>query len=310
MRPGDRITLLRRLVDTLVQQDWEDGDLVLRQFGFTTSDAWDGTPRSYVLHHLESGPDTALVELDAYLHGGDARAHLDPGDLPWEPGTFRLFVSHTMAKATVAAEVRRILASWRVDAFVAHATIEPTREWMNVIEAALNSCDAMAALVTPDFVESKWCDQEVGYCVARNALIVPVKLPTDPHGFISRYQAASIGQPGSPASIADAVFRVRAAHPRTAGPMATPVIYRYSRSRSFERARENFELLQGVPADRWTRELVEIAERAATENGQIREAVVIDPTTKPMPEATDDLLKPIRARLGMNAPASADDIPF
>ncbi len=310
MKPGDRITLLRRLADSLAQQeDWDDVDLVLRQFGFTISDRWDGTKRSYALHHLESGTDTALVELDEYLHGGDARAHLDPGDLPWEPGTFRLFVSHTTAKADVAGEMRRVLASWRVDAFVAHSTIEPTRQWMNVIEAALSSCDAMTALMTPDFVQSKWCDQEVGYCVARNALIVPVKLPSDPHGFISRYQAASVRQPTSAASIADAVFRVLAAHPRSTGPMAAPVIYRYARSRSFDAARANFELLQRVPADSWTRELVEVVERAPAENSQIREAVVLDPT-RPMPEAASELLAPIRERLDMNTPANDDDIPF
>jgi hypothetical protein len=310
VRPGDRITLLRRLADTLGQQeDWDDVDLVLRQFGFATSERWEGSQRSYVLNHLEAGTDTALVDLDEYLHGGDARAHLDPGDLPWEPGTFRLFVSHTMAKADVAGEIRRLLAVWHVDAFVAHSTIEPTREWMNVIEAALSSCDAMAALMTPDFVESKWCDQEVGYCVARNALIVPVKLPSDPHGFISRYQAASVRQPISPSSITDAVFRVLGAHPRTACRMAAPVIYRYARSRSFDGARANFELLQTVPTDGWTRELVEVAERAATENSQIREAVVLD-LARPMPEAADELLAPIRERLGMNAPPNDDDIPF
>ncbi len=199
MRPGDRITLLRRLADTLTEQeDWEDIDLVLRQFGFTTSERWDGSQRAYALQHLESGTDTALVDLDEYLHGGDARAHLDPGDLPWEPGTFRLFVSHTMAKADIAGEMRRVLASWRIDAFVAHDTIEPTREWMNVIEAALSSCDAMTALVTPDFVESKWCDQEVGYCVARNALIVPVKLPSDPHGSSVATKRRQSGSPAPP----------------------------------------------------------------------------------------------------------------
>ncbi len=91
--------------------------------------------------------------------------------------------------------------------------------------------------------------------------------------------------------------------------MAAPVIYRYARSRSFDAARSNFELLGMVPADRWTRELVEVAERAPTENSQIRDAVILDPT-RPMPEAADELLAPIRDRLGMNTLASDDDLPF
>lgn len=91
--------------------------------------------------------------------------------------------------------------------------------------------------------------------------------------------------------------------------MAAPVIYRYARSRSFDAARANFELLQRVPADSWTRELVEVVERAPAENSQIREAVVLDPT-RPMPEAASELLAPIRERLDMNTPGNDDDIPF
>lgn len=79
--------------------------------------------------------------------------------------------------------------------------------------------------------------------------------------------------------------------------MAAPVVHRYARSRSFDAARANFELLRSVPADAWTRELVEVAERAE-ENGQVREAFVLGPM-KPMPEAAAELLAPIKDRLTM-----------
>jgi hypothetical protein len=257
--------------------------------------------------------DEILIDLDEYLYSGASRELLDPADLPWESGTFRLFISHTHPNAALAGEMEKIFARWRIDAFVAHTTIEPTREWEQVIEAALSSCDALAALITDDFVSSRWCDQEVGYCLARKVPIVPVKLGADPHGFIAKYQAATTPQADRASWVADAVFRALARHAAIRNIMAAPVVRRYAASGSFEAARTNFALLTGVPADAWTRDLVDLAERAVTENSQIGNANVLEPAPKAMPEATADLLLPIRERLGMNvapAPATDDDIPF
>jgi len=160
MRPGDRVELLRKLADRLSATDypWEDMELVLRQFGFAAPDAeyWQGGARGFVLVALEGGTDGALVDLDEYLLGGASREVLDPANLPWESGAFRLFISHTSAHAALAGELRGYFAPWRMDAFVAHTAIEPTREWERVIEAGLGSCHALAVLVTEDFIASKW----------------------------------------------------------------------------------------------------------------------------------------------------------
>lgn len=80
------------------------------------------------------GPDESLVELDEYLFGGSSRDVLDPANLPWETGAFRVCISHTSANAALAGEIRACFTPWRIDAFVAHTTIEPTREWEQVIK--------------------------------------------------------------------------------------------------------------------------------------------------------------------------------
>lgn len=59
-------------------------------------------------------------------------------------------------------------ATAAIAVFVAHAAINPTEEWQQVIEYALRSCDACAALLAPGFKESDWTDQEVGFCMARS----------------------------------------------------------------------------------------------------------------------------------------------
>jgi hypothetical protein len=314
VKPGDRVELLRKLAARLAEADYapEDVDLVLRQFGFSTSYEWEGSQRSYALAHLEDGADEALVALDEYLFSGSSREVLDSVDLPWEAGAFRLFISHTSGNAAIAGKVRDIFSRWRIDAFVAHTTIEPTREWERVIETALASCMALTALITDDFVASRWCDQEVGYCLARTVPVVPVNLGADPHGFIAKYQAVSVQSPPTPSSLADAIFRALARHSALKELMAPPTVYRYAGSRSFDGARANFKLIREMSPDVWTRELVEIAERAASHNDQLEHAVVLEPESIALPDAAALLLAPIRERLGMNATASTteDDIPF
>jgi hypothetical protein len=315
VRRGERVDIIRQLADRLEQLDSPDElALFLAQFEFspTDPDYWEGTHRGYLLHHLQQGSDERLVELHEHVSGDSARSLLAPSDLPWEPGTIRLFLSHTSAHAELAGAIRAIFLPWRVDAFVAHTTIEPSREWEAVIQSALASCDAMTGLITEDFQASAWCDQEVGYCLARRVPIVPVKLDANPHGFIAKYQAASPRPPGTAPWIADVIFRSLARHPAIRNRMAGPVVYRYASSRSGDGARANFELLRDVPPDAWTRELVEVAERASDENAQINHANVLDPEAMPMPEAVAVLLTPHRERLGMNTPPPTldDDIPF
>jgi hypothetical protein len=42
MKPGERVDLLKMLAGRLGERDWDDIDLILRQFGFRWSDEWHG----------------------------------------------------------------------------------------------------------------------------------------------------------------------------------------------------------------------------------------------------------------------------
>lgn len=315
MRRSERVDVIRKLADRLAEEDYshEDIALILGQFEFSPSDYdyWEGSLRSYLIHHLQQGSDESLGELEEYVSRGPSRAALSSSDTPWEPGVVRLFLSHTSTHAELVGGIREIFLPWRLDAFVAHTTIKASREWELVIQSALASCDAMAALITDDFRASAWCDQEVGYCLARGVPIVPVRLHANPHGFIAKYQAAKPGR-DTAGWVADAIFRALSLHPAIRTLMANPVVHRYAGSRSFDGARANFALLRDIPADAWTRELVEVAERASADNKQIEHAVVLDPESVAMPDAVAALLAPHRERLGMNTPPPSvdDDIPF
>ena len=83
----------------------------------------------------------------------------------WAPDQFRLFISHVTSFRQRATALRQSLARYHISGFVAYETIDPGELWQREIEAALRSMHAMAALITPDFHDSEWTDQEVGWAL-------------------------------------------------------------------------------------------------------------------------------------------------
>jgi TIR domain len=301
MQPGEKVTLLRRVAATLSGMTWTDMDLNLGEFGFPT-DFWEGDAYEYALKQLREGTTDALVVLHRHLHpDADSEVSTRIATRQWSAEAFRLFISHTQANKDLAGQLKQILAAWLVDAFVAHDAIEPSREWQDEIESALQTCDGLTALLSDDFIQSKWCDQEVGFCVGRNIVIVPVMLAAEPHGFIGKYQAIRVRGPIRAAFIAGRIFETLVANELTRPRMARSVVERFALSGSFDNARENFRRLRLIEDEPWDVAMIERAESAAQENGQLREAGV--PSDKPnewtsLPNALEGLLAPIRERAG------------
>jgi hypothetical protein len=106
----------------------------------------------------------------------------------WEKDCFRLFLSHKTKFKKETFELKEGLRSYGISAFVAHADIHPTTEWINEISSALTTMDGFAALLTPDFHDSLWTDQEVGFALAKAVPTVAVMLGTEPYGFLGRFQ--------------------------------------------------------------------------------------------------------------------------
>jgi TIR domain len=107
----------------------------------------------------------------------------------WGDGGFRLFLGHKSEVKKQTAELKENLGLFGISAFVAHADILPTRAWQAEIENALHSMDAFAALMTEDFHDSNWTDQEVGFALARGVPMIAVQLGCDPYGFLGKFQA-------------------------------------------------------------------------------------------------------------------------
>ena len=136
----------------------------------------------------------------------------------WGEGV-KVFISHASSTRPLAGEVKDSLAKRGVSAFVAHEDIQTTAQWQEVILEALSSMDMFLAILSQDFCESAYCDQELGFAISerrrradahpeRPLTIMAVTCDnTDPYGFLRGEQAAKVRQAADiPSKVLDVLF--------------------------------------------------------------------------------------------------------
>jgi hypothetical protein len=308
---GTRINLLKKIATRLDQESWPDMNLTLREFGLRPedSDNRDETTYEYLLREVGSTTEESLLELHRYLFPGDPGSGLvgiPSVPVPWKAGDFRLFISHTTAHKARASALSAILEPWGVDGFVAHVDIEPTAEWKDVIESALHSCDAMCALLTPDFPTSAWCDQECGVAIARSVVIVPVDLGKKPYGFVNDFQALPVPKGRQRIEVADDVFMALARNHRTRTSMPPRVVRRLEVREHSEAVPRLLGLLQDLPTDAWTDPMIDGLDRAINANMALSKANLADGTSAR--DAASELLQRVGPELLVQY--GDDEIPF
>jgi len=101
----------------------------------------------------------------------------------------KVFLSYANEDKEIAAGIKRFLEYFGATAFLAHEDIEFGEEWEREIFSALGSSHVLVAVLTSRAKESNYVNQEIGYALARDILILPFKVEVDPFGFTSRIQA-------------------------------------------------------------------------------------------------------------------------
>lgn len=126
----------------------------------------------------------------------------------WGKGHVRVFLSHKSTVKENTAKLKQSLSLCGITAFVAHEDIEPTEEWQREIERALFSMDALVALLSSDFHDSNWTDQEIGVAIGRGVPHIAVRLGMDPYGLMGKRQGVGGCSWSDPDGIAVQVFRL------------------------------------------------------------------------------------------------------
>lgn len=128
----------------------------------------------------------------------------------WKPGQIRLFISHRDKYKAQAQRLASSLEKYGIFCFVAHDTIEPMESWQHEIEKGLQTMEFLLALITEDFHESVWTNQEVGYAKGKGVPVISLKVgKKDPEGFVADKQALK-GDLENLGDSASAIYRVLA----------------------------------------------------------------------------------------------------
>jgi hypothetical protein len=163
----------------------------------------------------------------------------------WAVDMLRLFVSHVSAHKVAVSNLKSHLARFGVSAFVAHEDVEPSLEWQREILTALHSMDAMAVILTADFHESYWTDQEIGVAIERGVLVVPIRAPINPYGFIAKTQGMRADL-AEPAQLASGIVEILLRRARTRDIMRDALVAAIEFAQSFATAKAVTDKLEAA----------------------------------------------------------------
>ena len=195
--------------------------------------------------------------------------------MDWQPNHFRLFISHVAANHHFAEQLATDLRDkFGIDGFVAHADIEPSSDWQNEIEYALNFMHALLALLSNGFSESVWCNQEVGWALGRQKLAFSIRDGEDPRGFTGRFQAVGIGDRNT-TRIASDIFELLAKHPQTAEEISRTTCLLFLHAPTWEYIRHvSAPCLKTITV--FPDDALDNLERAFTENSRVADSYYVD----------------------------------
>ena len=187
----------------------------------------------------------------------------------WAPATLHLFVSHVSAHKDEVTLLKNALLHYGISGFVAHEDIEPNLEWQDEIELALGSMHALCALLTLDFHQSNWTDQEIGFALGRNVPVLSIRLGVSPYGFIGKNQGLR-GNLKSLFASAAAIAEVLLRENRTKSLMRDSLVGALERAKSFASAKEIATMLATISG--FSKGQLERLRTACIKNPQVRES--------------------------------------
>jgi len=186
---------------------------------------------------------------------------------PWEPGRFRLFLSHAHQDRQFVGAVAQGLSTKGIHGFVAHEDIDVQAEWAHVIEYALDTADAMVAFVSEHSLASPWCNQEIGWALGRDLLVVSVALGRVPLGFTSRFQAQRTTD--DPAQLAGNLWNFLLGRGETGVTLSSSVINFLEESVNWEDATPRSGMLSSL---QWTHDTIQQLAEAIRSSRKLTEA--------------------------------------
>lgn len=108
----------------------------------------------------------------------------------------KIFFSYSTNDKTIVGLLKDLLEPYGFEVFVAHHddAIEPAVEWKDEIIDSIVKCDVFIPLITNNFKDSEWTDQETGMAKINEKFIIPLEIDAPPYGFIGNIQSLKLNK--------------------------------------------------------------------------------------------------------------------
>ena len=285
MRAIDRVRAIQAIVSNMEStMSFEDVEVFFKAMDIEPETNWNGDPisgskRDIIRSYIDTCPNAKLIDIAEQFGLGLNLASSSISQLGeskyWLADHFRVFISHVHTEKLPAANLKDTLRNYGISCFVAHQDIETSDEWRDEILRCLNSMDAMAVILSGDFNASKWTDQEVGFAVCRDVLIIPLNKGAQPYGFIEKYQ--SYGTQGrNVGQVAKKIFDTIAINRRTRETLADFLIRLISTGLQFDLSifrLNQLSAIEGITKHHWEKLRNSIQSQPAL--GEAKELVAV-----------------------------------
>lgn len=206
--------LREREIDHVVQivtdrPYWGGGATIFRALGI--GDNWSVNRRANgpFRDHLRQLGDEQTEALLSYFE----LRHHEHTDVVWPIKGLKLFISHRDEQRANLALLASALQRYGIAAFLAHDAIVAGRDWRGELLRGLGTMDALLAYCSPNFADSDWTAQEVGFAFGKGVPVVSVLAGENPSGFLEQWQGIRgvVNSEETARDIAESVFERLAA---------------------------------------------------------------------------------------------------
>jgi len=184
------------------------------------------------------------------------------------------FLSHAHHDRLIARKLADELKKYSIDAFVAHEDIKLGDEWESALLERIKNCDLFIAILSENFHQVDYTDQEVGIAHGLGKIILPLSVDkTMPYGFLTKFQAKKI----SPEIDGDEVSKIFAEFmPKTSeARVEDRLIYSLINSHSFNEANYYAGILS--KHTEFSEVQINMIAKGFINNDQLRESYVATP---------------------------------
>ena len=191
--------------------------------------------------------------------------------------SLRAFISYSTEARIFARYLKDGLEFFGLAVFLAHEDLKPSQDWQDEIVQKLRGTDVFLPVFTPHFKISDWADQECGMAFAAGKLIVPIKAPVTPYGFLGRYQAMACNPAEPDDSLVPKIIDALANQKSVAGALVDSTINVLAASLSWVNAGRTAELLDGLAdqvyfSEAQMRRIIQIEQENSQVGGSFRAA--------------------------------------